>query len=204
MTILAHVSLTIGNSVHKHNYKPHNWQLCCSRVHNSVPSPPRVFTFPSTFNHFSPQSSLFGQSLSCQWCDMIPFCFDHLIARSWFYDVITWSRWPCDNMWSKLWRLTTTHFVRTWPGQVVKAVFLRCPRWWPLVASSSSPSGWRALRQAPPTGNPETSAFHLQGGQIGKTLNFLEASSTLPTLCDHARAWLVNTDWAGARARWLI
>ena len=100
----------------------------------------------------------------------------------------------------EMWLLDSqTHFGHTWPGQGVKAVFLRCPPSWPLVASSSSPSGWRARRQAPPGGNPETSAFHLQSNNQSHSLpthcrRVPATRRALPTLCEHARAWLVSTD----------
>ena len=131
-----------------------------------------------------------------------------LLSIAWFIFL-----WSIDHglhikivyMMDEMWLLDDkTHFGHTWPGQGVKAVFLRCPPSWPLVASSSSPSGWRARRQAPPGGNPETSAFHLSSvdkitrcqGIAGESR---QLERYLPCVSTHARGWLVRTK--GARER---
>ena len=46
--------------------------------------------------------------------------------------------------------------------------------------------------------------FTCKSANIGKLPRKTLEYEAAPTLCDHARAWLVNTDWGGARARWLL
>ena len=72
-----------------------------SCVHNFVPSPSQYFLLIKiTSNHFCHQRICLDKF---DLVLMMPFCFDHLIIWSWFYDVITWCRWSCDKMWLKWW-----------------------------------------------------------------------------------------------------
>jgi hypothetical protein len=65
----------------------------------------------------------------------------------------------CDSPFK--WTLMLTYVLSTWLDLGGKAVFLRYPLWWPLLAVWSAPWVWRAQRQGPGR-DTETSAFHLK------------------------------------------